>query len=76
MNGQIVETNKTLILAPLHVLDKITEWNMIALFDYYMYCMRSINVWICSFNLMMKIDCKIQKYIFINTYIFYLNWLT
>lgn len=26
MNGQIVETNKTLILAPLHVLDKITEW--------------------------------------------------
>ena len=25
MNGQIVETNKTLILAPLHVLDKITE---------------------------------------------------
>lgn len=24
MNGQIVETNKTLILAPLHVLDKIT----------------------------------------------------
>ena len=43
MNGQIVETNKTLILAPLHVLDKITEWNMIALFDYYMYCMRSIK---------------------------------
>lgn len=26
MNGNIVETNKTLILAPLHVLDKITEW--------------------------------------------------
>jgi hypothetical protein len=26
MNGQIVETNKTLILAPLHVLDKITDW--------------------------------------------------
>ena len=25
MNGQIVETNKTLILAPLHVFDKITE---------------------------------------------------
>ncbi|EGR32628.1 hypothetical protein IMG5_076580 [Ichthyophthirius multifiliis] len=25
MNGQIVETNKTLILAPLHVLDKIGE---------------------------------------------------
>jgi hypothetical protein len=35
MNGQIVETNKTLILAPLHVLDKITEWKMIGLFDYY-----------------------------------------
>ena len=29
MNGQIVETNKTLILAPLHVLDKITEWSCI-----------------------------------------------
>lgn len=27
MNGQIVETNKTLILAPLLVLDKITEWS-------------------------------------------------
>jgi len=25
MNGQIVETNKTLILAPLYVLDKIQE---------------------------------------------------
>ncbi len=26
MNGQIVETNKTLILAPLYVLDKLQEW--------------------------------------------------
>lgn len=26
MNGQIVETNKTLILAPLYVLDKVQEW--------------------------------------------------
>ncbi len=27
MNGQIVETNKTLILAPLYVLDKVQEWS-------------------------------------------------
>ena len=27
MNGQIVETNKTLILAPLYVLDKLQEWS-------------------------------------------------
>jgi hypothetical protein len=33
MNGQIVETNKTLILAPLHVLDKITEWDLLAFYD-------------------------------------------
>ena len=28
MNGQIVETNKTLVLAPLYVLDKVQEWEI------------------------------------------------
>ena len=28
MNGQIVETNKTLVLAPLFVLDKVQEWTV------------------------------------------------
>lgn len=39
MNGQIVETNKTLILAPLYVLDKIQEWLLIV--DFYL-----VSYWI------------------------------